>query len=180
MVLFDLPVYQFFISFFTISPFMVNVMKFFTSFGSTIFIVCGILSVAILFKDKKYFLNFDIANGIGVVLNNVIKLIVRRPRPSVTMPFSYEKSFSFPSGHTMMSTIFYGLIIYYVYKNIKNEKLKYFLVSILSLIDDMIGISIIYLCVNYATEYLADYILGIVYLVAYIKISNKLWNKKHN
>lgn len=179
MVLFDLPVYQFLISFFTISPFMINCMKFFTSFGSTIFIICGILSVAILVKDKKYFLNFAIANGIGVALNTIIKIIVRRPRPSVTMPFSYEKSFSFPSGHTMMSTIFYGLIIYYVYKNVKNQKLKYFLVSLLSLIIVFVGVSRIYLGVHYATDVAAAYILGIVYLIVYLKLSNNFLNKKH-
>lgn len=177
MVLFDLPVYQFFISFFTISPFMINCMKFFTSFGSTIFIICGICSVAILIKNKKYFWNFAIANGIGVAINSLIKIIIRRPRPSVTMPFSYENSFSFPSGHTMMSTIFYGLIIYYVYKNIKNKRLKYFLVSVLSLITIMVGISRIYLGVHYATDVVAAYILGIVYLIVYIKLSNKIWNK---
>ncbi len=179
MVLFDLPVYQFFISFFTISPMMISFMKFFTSFGSTLVIVCGILSVAILIKNKKYFWNFAIANALGIVLNTVIKIIVRRPRPSTTMLFSYEKSFSFPSGHTMMSTIFYGLIIYYVYKNIKNKNLKYLLVSLLSLIIVMIGVSRVYLGVHYATDVAAAYILGIVYLVTYIKLSNKLWNKKH-
>ncbi len=102
-----------------------------------------------------------------------------RSRPSTTMLFSYEKSFSFPSGHTMMSTIFYGLIIYYVYKNIKNKNLKYLLVSLLSLIIVMIGVSRVYLGVHYATDVAAAYILGIVYLVTYIKLSNKLWNKKH-
>ena len=79
----------------------------------------------------------------------------------------------------MMSTIFYGLIIYYVYKNIKNKNLKYLLVSLLSLIIVMIGVSRVYLGVHYATDVAAAYILGIVYLVTYIKLSNKLWNKKH-
>ncbi len=179
MVLFDLPVYQFFISFFTISPMMISLMKFFTSFGSTLVIVCGILSVAILIKNKKYFWNFAIANALGIVLNTVIKIIIRRPRPSTTMLFSYEKSFSFPSGHTMMSTIFYGLIIYYVCKNIKNKNLKYLLVSLLSLIIVMIGVSRIYLGVHYATDVAAAYVLGIVYLVAYIKLSNNLFKNKN-
>lgn len=178
MILFDLPVYQFFISFFTINPFMVNVMKFFTSFGSTIFIITGILCVAILVKDKKYFWNFGIASLIGVIINTLIKVIVRRPRPSTTMLFTFEKSFSFPSGHTMMSTIFYGLIIYYVCKYITNKKLRYFLVSLLSMIIVMIGISRIYLGVHYATDVVAAYILGIVYLIVYVKLSNKILGRK--
>lgn len=85
MVLFDLQVYQFFISFFTINPIMINLMKLFTAFGSTIVIISGLLSIAILIKDKKYFLHFGIASLIGVILNTLIKVIVRRPRPSTTM-----------------------------------------------------------------------------------------------
>lgn len=78
----------------------------------------------------------------------------------------------------MMSTIFYGLIIYYVCKYIKNKKLRYALVSLLSLIVVMIGISRIYLGVHYATDVVAAYIFGIVYLIVYIKLSNKFFKKE--
>ncbi|MBP3463925.1 MAG: phosphatase PAP2 family protein [Clostridia bacterium] len=178
MILFDLPVYQFIMSMFTTSSSVVTLMSFFTSFGSTLVIVSGILCVAILYKNKKYFFNFLSACLIGTILNNLIKIIVRRPRPTNTMPFTYESSYSFPSGHTMMSTIFYGLIIYYVYKNMKNKKLKTFIICILSLIIFMVGLSRVYLGVHYATDVLGGYIFGIIYLVVFIRLMNKFENRK--
>lgn len=178
MILFDLPVYQFIISMFTTNSLVIKVMKLFTSFGSTLVIVSGILCVAILYKNKKYFFNFLSACLIGTILNNLIKIIIRRPRPTNTMLFSYESSYSFPSGHTMMSTIFYGLIIYYVYKNLKNKKLKTFIICLLSLVIFMIGLSRIYLGVHYATDVLGGYVFGIVYLVVFVKLMNKFENRK--
>lgn len=178
MILFDLPIYQFIISTFSLSTWMITLMKLFTSLGSTLVIVSGILCVMILFKDKKYFKNFLLACLFGTILNNLIKLIARRPRPTTTMLLTYEKSYSFPSGHTMMSTIFYGLIIYYVYKNVKNKKLKTFIICLLSLIIFMVGVSRIYLGVHYATDVFGGYIFGIFYLVIFVKLINKFQNKK--
>lgn len=174
MILFDLPIYQFVMSVFVPSSFMTILMKFITTLGSTIVIITGILSVALLIKNKKYFKIFMIANVIGVILNNILKLIIRRPRPTDTMLLTYESSYSFPSGHSMMSMIFYGLIIYYVIKFIKKKWLCNSLVILLSLIIFSVGLSRIYLGVHYATDVLAGFIVGLIYLFIFIKlIENK-------
>lgn len=177
MILFDLPIYQFIMSVFGTSKFMIFFMKLITTFGSTFVIITGILCIGILIKNKKFFKIFILANLIGVILNNLIKIIIRRPRPSQTIPFSYEKSYSFPSGHSMMSMIFYGLIIYYIFKTIKNRKFKVFLSSILSIIIIFIGISRIYLGVHYVTDVLGGFIFGIIYLYLFIKLLDKYENR---
>ena len=178
MVLFDLPVYQFLIDTFGLSNAMIFIMKVITTLGSTIVILTGIFCVFVLFKNKIYFKNFALANLIGVILNNLIKIIVKRPRPTNTLFLTSETSYSFPSGHTMMSTIFYGLIIYYLCKNLKSQKIKYPLIGLISLTIFFIGISRVYLGVHYATDVLSAHIVGIVYLIIYIKISNKITKKE--
>lgn len=179
MILFDLPVYQFIISIFGLAPAMISIMKLITTLGSTIVIIAGILSVAIIcWKNKNIFLTFLSANLIGVILNNLIKIIVRRPRPTQTLVMTAEKSYSFPSGHSMMSMIFYGLIIYYVMKYMKNKKLKNIVIPFLSAIIFFIGISRIYLGVHYATDVLSGWIIGLVYLVIFIKVLNRISTKK--
>ena len=97
------------------------------------------------------------------------------------MVMTVERSYSFPSGHSMSSMIFYGLIIYYICKNMKNKKLKSFLVMLLSSIIFFIGLSRIYLGVHYATDVVGGYVFGLLYLVVFIKILNKIEgkNKKH-
>lgn len=175
MILFDLPIYQLIISTFGLTNTMMSIMKFITTFGSTLVIITGILCVAILIKNKKYFIIFALANLIGVLLNNLLKIIIQRPRPSETIVLAVESSYSFPSGHSMMSMIFYGLLIYYTIKFINKKWIRNILVSILSTIILFVGISRIYLGVHYATDVLAGYIVGIIYLIIFTKICK---NKK--
>ena len=75
MILFDLPIYQFIMSIFFVNNTILTIMKLITTLGSTLVIVSGILSVAIIsWKNKKIFLTFLSANLIGVILNNLIKI----------------------------------------------------------------------------------------------------------
>ena len=178
MILFDLPVYQFIMSHFVPSTALITIMKIITTLGSVLVIITGIICVGILSRSKKYFKIFALATLFGVIVNNIIKFIVRRPRPTNTMMFSSESSYSFPSGHSMMSMIFYGLIIYYVCKFIKNKKLKILLVGLLSSIIFFIGFSRIYLGVHYVTDVLGGFFFGIIYLVIFIKILNKFESKQ--
>ena len=88
-----------------------------------------------------------------------------------------ESSFSFPSGHAMASMAFYGLIIYFIDKNMKNEKLKKIISISLSILIFLIGISRIYLGVHYASDVIAGFAISIVYLILYITYILKLFNK---
>ena len=173
MTSFDLSIYQFIMSIFKPTSAMTLIMKLITTLGSTIVIITGIACVAILIKNKKYFFIFAMSCLFGTILNNLLKIIIRRPRPSETMLLTSESSYSFPSGHTMISTIFYGLIIYYIIKKINNKKLKNFLVGFLSLVIFFVGISRIYLGVHYATDVIAGFIIGLIYLIGFIKFLKK-------
>lgn len=178
MILFDLTVYQFIMSIFPVSVSMTAIMKMITTLGSSIVIVAGLISVAILIKDKKYFKIFVFATLLGSIINNILKLIFHRPRPSQTMALAAETSYSFPSGHSMVSMIFYGLVIYYVRKFIKKRWLRNLLIAILSIVILAVGVTRIYLGVHYATDVLAAYVLGFVYLVCFIKVLEKCESKK--
>lgn len=177
MILFDLPVYQFIMSIFPVSMSMTVIMKMITTLGSSIVIVAGLISVAVLIRDKKYFKIFVFANLLAIILNNIIKLIVHRPRPSNTMTLAVETSYSFPSGHSMMSMVFYGLVIYYVRKFVKKKWISNLLTVVLSLVILAVGITRIYLGVHYATDVLAAYVIGFVYLFVFIKILEKRESK---
>ena len=65
-----------------------------------------------------------------------------------------------------------NLIPFFI-KNINNKKLKNFLVGILSIVIFFVGISRIYLGVHYATDVIAGFIIGLIYLIAFIKFLKK-------
>ena len=100
-------------------------------------------------------------------------MIIQRPRPE-DFRLIEETGYSFPSGHSMASMAFYGLIIYFAFKYVKNKNAKIIICTILSLLVLLIGISRIYLGVHYASDVIAGFVLSIAYLVVYITIVLKL------
>ena len=112
-----------------------------------------------------------------VVLNYIIKHIIRRSRP-VGFRLVKQGGYSFPSGHTMVSVAFYGFLIYLIYKRVKNKYLKITLITLLSILIFMIGCSRIYLGVHYTSDVLAGFSLSIAYLIIYISIVNRIKSRR--
>jgi undecaprenyl-diphosphatase len=110
-----------------------------------------------------------------VLLNQVLKRIIRRPRPT-GINLIKENGFSFPSGHSMVSMAFYGVLIYLINKSKLNKETKLLLSLLLSILILFIGISRIYLGVHYASDVLAGFSLSLAYLIISIYIYEKTGN----
>jgi membrane-associated phospholipid phosphatase len=144
-----------------------------TFFGSPICLILTTIILFILIKNKKIGLLITINLITITILNQLLKFILQRPRPE-ELRIINENGYSFPSGHSMVSMAFYGLLIYLIYKNIKNKYTKTILILTLSLLIIMIGISRIYLGVHYTSDVLAGFLLSISYLIVYINITKKM------
>lgn len=153
---------------------MTTIMKIITEFGN-IFVMLLIILI-LFFKDKKQSLYASINMCLIFIINSIVKAIVQRPRPSGYNLIN-ESNFSFPSGHSMVSTAFYGFLIYIAYKNIKNRKLKYTAITILFILIILICISRVYLGVHYLSDTLAGFFLSISYLMIFISVIPKLSKK---
>lgn len=146
-----------------------NLFKIITFFGSPIaFISICILSF-IFVKNKKISTNITINLAICGTFNFVLKNIIKRNRP-IGYRLVEESGFSFPSGHSMASMAFYGLIIYFIFKFVKNKKIKIPLIIVLSILIVLVGMSRIYLGVHYPSDVLAGFMISISYLVLYTHI----------
>lgn len=103
----------------------------------------------------------------GILLNEALKLLFHRQRPG--LPHLVEASgLSFPSGHSMVSFSFYGLLAYLIWVNFSNRALKLVAVPIMTVLILAIGISRIYLGVHYPSDVLAGFAAGSFWLVACI------------
>lgn len=153
------------------------IMKVITFYGGAIFLVSLTILLFIIIKNKK----IGILIGTNLVtitlLNQLFKFILQRPRPTEYRIIN-EVGYSFPSGHSMVSMAFYGLLIYFIYKYAKNKYIKWISIILLSLLIIMIGISRIYLGVHYTSDVIAGFLVSISYLIIYIKISNQIFLKE--
>lgn len=160
------------ISTFLISDFATPIAKFITNFGGAIFIITLMITLFILIKDKKIGLSIFLNLVISTTLNQLLKRILQRPRPTEYRIIE-ETGYSFPSGHSMVSMAFYGYLIYLIYKYVKNKYIKWTLIVLLSILICSIGISRIYLGVHYTSDVLGGFLASISYLVIYISAVNK-------
>ena len=165
------------ISTFLISDFVTPIAKFITNFGGAIFLSIATIALLLLIKSKKIGLSIFSNIVIITILNQLLKRILRRPRPT-EFRIVEETGYSFPSGHSMVSMAFYGYLIYLIYRYIKNKYIKWSLIVLLSILICLIGISRIYLGVHYTSDVLGGFLLSISYLVVYISLIKKILSEE--
>lgn len=152
-----------------ISPTLTNITKIVTIIGSAYVIIpiCIIMSIIFWKKIESILILLNLI--IIFILNQIMKVIIARPRP-IEYRLIEEHGYSFPSGHAMISTAFYGFLIYLIYKKVNNKYIKWSSIIVLSMLILLIGTSRIYLGVHYASDVLAGFIISIVYLIIFTNI----------
>ena len=154
------------------------IAKFITNFGGAIFVISLTTILFFVIKDKKIGISIITNLGIVTILNQIIKFIMQRPRPT-EFRIIEETGYSFPSGHSMVSLAFYGYLIYLIYKYINNKHLKRTLIIVLSVLICIIGVSRIYLGVHYTSDVLGGFLISFAYLIIYIELVNKFVLEKN-
>ena len=146
-------------------------VKIITELGGVTVTVIITLLIVIFSKSYRWFIAGNVV--VTTLINQIVKHIVRRPRPSV-LRLVEESGYSFPSGHSMVSIALYGIIVYTIYKNVKNKYVKWISIFLLSLLVLLIGFSRIYVGVHYFTDVIGGFTLGLVVLIVYIDIYNRV------
>ncbi len=168
---FDDSIYNFIMSF--RCGFLDDYFSLLTHLGDTL--VSGILIVIclVLFckRDRIFLL---ISAGGGTIIMSLIKNIVCRSRPD-HLRLVKQGGYSFPSGHSMITVCFYGLLMYLIMKKVKNKYLKIVSMIILSIIVITIPISRIYVGVHYPTDVVAGLSLGGIVLILSINCINSVF-----
>lgn len=107
------------------------------------------------------------------LLNSLIKQLAARERPSISVVLNAE-GFSFPSGHSMISMVCYGLIAYLLGKKIHSEKIAFIVQIGLGILVFLIGISRFFINVHYLTDIIAGFTLGFALFYIYIRMDRRI------
>lgn len=152
-----------------------------TELGYTYFAVGLILVIAIClkFKPKAFFIGIPVA--IAWALHEIVKLIIKRPRPDFHMWWMTESSTSFPSGHTNTATCLFILIIYFVLTSpIIKTWLKYLITSLSCIVIILVPLSRIIMGVHWFTDIVGGLLFGAFFACVSIIIYQIIALKKQN
>jgi membrane-associated phospholipid phosphatase len=170
---------------------LTDIMKFITFLGGTTVLTLLLIGslVWLILKRKNYWgaIFYIIAVAGGGLLNLGLKHWFGRVRPENSL--IVEQGFSYPSGHSMGSLIYYGFLGYLVIRSQRGRSLKLLLgIGFITLIL-LIGFSRIYLGVHYPSDVLAGFSAGTVWLLlciggresirAYKKKTLPFFKRKH-
>ena len=138
-----------------------TIFKGFSFLGTEIFIILFCLLFIILKKSRGVAITIIVFAS--TLLNQALKLIVGRPRPSIN-PLAIEKSFSFPSGHTMIMIVMGGILLYLLWQEKGSKIKKTILTIIIVLIALTVMFSRIYLGVHYFSDIIGGITSGLLFL----------------
>ncbi|PVY43057.1 phosphatase PAP2 family protein [Pontibacter virosus] len=155
---------------------MTRLMRFFSFFASADYLLVApalIVLVMSWFQHLRWYaLKVLVIAFTSTMLNQLLKRLFERPRPVTAM--LEQSGLSFPSGHAMIGGSFYGLLIYIVWREVKHPLWRLCWVTLLTVLLLLIGYSRIYLNVHYATDVLAGYAMGILWLLVAIWLMKKI------
>ena len=149
-----------------------------THLSDTVTIIAFCIVLLILPNRKTYGLPVSLACLGGVAIYKPLKHFVLRARPDASLHLVTQGGYSFPSGHSVTSIVFYGLMLYLIQKHCQNQKLKTALSWVCGILAAVIGPSRIYVGVHWPTDVLAGWCLGGGILIIAILILEKIYVKK--
>lgn len=153
------------------SPNLTRVMLALTWIGSPSLLLPGTAVIAAflwwrrLHRDTVTFFIAMIGTGLLTV---ILKLYFRRLRPNVPWALVDEKSFSFPSGHSIVALVFYGSLLLLGLLHLRTlwERLAVSVLMVGAIVG--IGLSRIYLGIHYPSDVAAGYLVGCIWLTTVV------------
>ncbi len=152
-----------------------------TLLGNHIFLIPAIMLLFFYFLIKK---NNQLALKIAIIalssisVTSILKGLFHRHRPAQPMVDGVT-NFSFPSGHAFMSVAFYGLLIWLAAINITNKRVRQLIIAFLLSLILVIGFSRIYLRMHYATDVVAGFCMGFIWLLFCLWLTDKAQRKNN-
>ena len=134
-----------------------------TAFGGPVGItlITGVVAGYLALQRRFGLLSVILASIVGgTVLSLYLKHAFQRPRPEVVPHLTDIASSSFPSGHSMLSSVAYLTMAALLARVVPDLKTKIYLFVVAVGLIGLIGFSRVYLGVHYPTDVLAGWGLG--------------------
>lgn len=146
---------------------LTDVFRAITRLGNFITLFAVTLVAVVIFWRRRERIDaaFVALAALGAqVLSTGMKLGFRRDRPFFPDPLATESTFSFPSGHALVSLAVYGSIALVLARRLTSRIQRALLLGATALLVIAIGFSRLYLGVHFLSDVLAGYAAGAAWL----------------
>ena len=162
------------------SPGLTALMRFVTNLGDWQVIMTATLCLlAYLWyrRDNTHILVALVAMMGAGILDASLKLAFHRTRPD---PFFIPKpsTYSFPSGHALISLCFYGLLAGTLTHDMRSKWQRVLVWSVAVVLIGIIGFSRVYLGVHWPSDVIAGYAAALIWMGAVRVLALRLEDKK--
>ena len=150
------------------SPALTSFMRAVTFLGSNEFLVgagaCVVLAF-VLTRRRREAVTLLLTMAGASLLNFTLKLLSGRERPEPFFGTPLPESYSFPSGHALLSFCFYGMIAAVITARVEGAGRRACVWAAAVLLVALIGLSRVYLGVHYPSDVAAGYAAAFVWMV---------------
>jgi len=149
------------------SPALTRFFRIVTIFGSEMFLVpfCAFVIWRLVAVGRRHAAAlFTLAAAGAETLDFLLKVFFRRTRPEAYFGYALPSSYSFPSGHSMLSACIFGTLAAVVAPRLPQlwQKLATWTIAVVATL--LIGTSRIYLGVHYPSDVAAGYAAAIIWI----------------
>ena len=152
------------------SPSRTRAMELVTFFGDARFVVGATVAVSLglLLVHRRVSALLFVGTVVGgFSLMSAFKIVFFRARPQLWPALVKETTYSFPSGHATMSTVFFGGLVAVVFHLSQRRLHRVLAALVASVFVTGVAVSRIYLGAHWATDTIAGILLGLFWVVLY-------------
>ncbi|MFC4377806.1 phosphatase PAP2 family protein [Nocardia halotolerans] len=156
---------------------LTGIARVITDLGGTVAMAILAVLTGCWFLSQR---NLPVAALVGVTslgawaLIWVIKRVIGRHRPPMESRLVTELSLSYPSGHSLGSTAVVGIVAIVLIPRLRNHWLRVAAVAVAIAFPITVGLSRIYLGVHWATDVLAGWTIGLLWLTVCVTLFARL------
>jgi undecaprenyl-diphosphatase len=136
--------------------------------GTAVLSLFAVIVTGFLILQRKRLSALLLALGLigGVALSEGLKALFGRDRPPEALRAVETMSASFPSGHSLLSAVFYLSIGVMLTRAFPQKRLKAYVIGVAVLLTLLVGLTRVYLAAHWATDVLAGWSVGAAWAMA--------------